>query len=318
MKYHVKGQDVQLLWGTNENALDVFAASTSCDLSITANTVDASDKDQKNPEIDDVEFSNYSWTMSNESFVTDIRGLQGLISRLTNGENQVYVQYNANTSNSSIPKFVKKGVAIITSLDINAANGELVKMTISLEGNGVLEDGTYKTITKPSTRSNKIKGKALMICERDGSVYKTFACAKSHKLNISWQTSDVSDKDCNDVAVLKEATGLSVTLSTENLIEKTPSHGPNGNGINDVYSLITSGRNVELYFGYYEKSLGKEIHGNDGDKGWADPDEVLFCGKFLCTNFSTNAGNKEDVSYTADFKLKEIVTPVLPTAEGGE
>lgn len=318
MKYHVKGQEVQLLCGTSANSLDVFAASTSCDLSITANTVDASDKDQQNPEIDDVEFSNYSWNMSNESFVTDILGLKDLISRLTSGDNKVYVQYNANTSASSVPKFVKKGVAIITSLDINAANGELVKMTISLEGYGVLEDGTYETITKPLIRKNKIKGKALMICSRAGNVYETFACAKSHKLNISWQTSDVSDKDCNDVAVLKETTGLSVTLGTENLIVNTLGHVPNGNGINDVYSLITSGRDVELYFGYYEKSLGKEIHGNDGDKGWAHPDEVLFCGKFICTNFSTNAGNKEDVSYTADFKLKEIVIPVLPTAEGGE
>lgn len=307
---HLKGQNVNLLLKSGSAYIPI-AASTSCDLNIQANTEEAAAKDDPgNGLFGNPEFVNYSWSMSNESFIVEIEYLASLLDKVINGDATFDVQYQIGASADN-EVITKKGSAIVSSLSVDASNGSFAKVTLSLEGNGELTSGTYTVIANPTTIASRIKGKALMLAVKDGANWKTFACATSHKLTVNIGLSDVTDKDYNDKSVLKEITDKSVSLTTDNLIDNigktAPSHGAK---LSYLYNAITSGTTLEMQFGYYPDSIGQSVHTSEAQTqyGYAAPDKVLVSGKFICTNLSQNGSNKEDATFSAEFTNKGAVT----------
>ena len=318
---HLKGQHVNLLLKRG-SSYGVIASSTNCSLDITANTADAAAKDDPgNGIFDNPEFTNYSWSASNESFIVDINYLAYLLDLVINGNGEVDMQFgnNANYGN----KFAKQGRAIISSLTVDAANGDFAKLSLSLDGNGELTSLVSPiTVTPVSSILPKIKGKALMIAMRTGAgstpAWHTIACASSHKLTVSLNLNDITDKDYNEKTVLKEVTGKSVSLSTENLIDNVgPAAPTTGTGIQKLYDLITNGTPVKVAFGYYPSSIGQSIHNGTGThaNGWGDPETTLLEGDFIVTSLSTSGANKEDATFSAEFQNKGAVTVAKPASE---
>ena len=314
---HLKGQHVNLLLKRG-SSYGVIASSTNCSLDITANTADAAAKDDPgNGIFDNPEFTNYSWSASNESFIVDINYLAYLLDLVINGNGEVDMQFgnNANYGN----KFAKQGRAIISSLTVDAANGDFAKLSLSLDGNGELTSlESPITVTPVSSILPKIKGKALMIAMRTGTgstpAWQTIACASSHKLTVSLNLSDITDKDYNDKTVIKEVTGKSVSISTENLIDNVGPAPTPGTGIQKLYDLITNGTPVKVAFGYYPNSIGQSIHNGTGthDNGWGDPETTLLEGDFIVTSLSTSGANKEDATFSAEFQNKGAVIVAKP------
>lgn len=310
---HLKGQDVHLLIKEGASHLPV-ASSTSCDFNLTANTADGAAKDDPgNGMFDNPEFQNYSWSASNESFIVSIPYLAKLLNLVINGNAAVDIQFQH--SNGFAGSFAKKGNAIISNLTIDAANGDFAKLSLSLDGNGELTDGTF--ITVASAENVKIKGKALMIAVKVGENWSTIACSSSHKLTVSCNVTDVTDKDYNDKTVLKEVTGKSIGLTTDNLIEVISStmDKPTGVGMKDIFGYLTNGTTLEMQFGYYPASIGQSIHGTGktAPNGWGEG-TTLVSGKFLCTSLSNNGANKEDSTFSAEFQNKGAVTVSTPAA----
>ena len=320
---HLKGQHVNLLLKRG-SSYGVIASSTNCSLDITANTADAAAKDDPgNGIFDNPEFTNYLWSASNESFIVDINYLAYLLDLVINGNGEVDVQFGNDLIYSN--KFAKQGRAIISSLTVDAANGDFVKLSLSLDGNGELTSlESAITVTPVSSILPKINGKALMIAMRTGTGitpdWQTIACASSHKLTVSLNLNDITDKDYNDKTVLKEVTGKSVSLSTENLIGLVGTAPTTGTGIQKLYDLITNGTPVKVAFGYYPNSIGQSIHYGTGthDDGWGDPETTLLEGDFIVTSLSTSGANKEDATFSAEFKNKGAVTVAKPANKTSE
>ena len=321
---HLKGQHVNLLLKRG-SSYGVIASSTNCSLDITANTADAAAKDDPGKGIfGNTEFTNYSWSASNESFIVDINYLAYLLDLVINGNGEVDMQFG-NSANYYGNKVAKQGRAIISSLTVDAANGDFAKLSLSLDGNGELTSlESPITVTPVSSILPKIKGKALMIAMRTGTgstpAWQTIACASSHKLTVSLNLSDITDKDYNDKTVLKEVTGKSVSLSTENLIDNVGTAPTTGTGFQKLYDLITNGTPVKVAFGYYQSSIGQSIHNGTGahDNGWGDPETTLLEGDFIVTSLSTSGANKEDATFSAEFQNKGAVTVAKPAAETSE
>ena len=320
---HLKGQHVNLLLKRG-SSYGVIASSTNCSLDITANTADAAAKDDPgNGIFDNPEFTNYLWSASNESFIVDINYLAYLLDLVINGNGEVDVQFGNDLIYSN--KFAKQGRAIISSLTVDAANGDFAKLSLSLDGNGELTSlESAITVTPVSSILPKINGKALMIAMRTGTGitpdWQTIACASSHKLTVSLNLNDITDKDYNDKTVLKEVTGKSVSLSTENLIGLVGTAPTTGTGIQKLYDLITNGTPVKVAFGYYPNSIGQSIHYGTGthDDGWGDPETTLLEGDFIVTSLSTSGANKEDATFSAEFKNKGAVTVAKPANKTSE
>ena len=315
---HLKGQHVNLLLKRG-SSYGVIASSTNCSLDITANKADAAAKDDPGDGIfDNNEFTNYSWSASNESFIVDINYLAYLLDLVINGNGEVDMQFG-NDANYYGNKVAKQGRAIISSLTVDADNGDFAKLSLSLDGNGELTSlESPITVTPVSSILPKIKGKALMIAMRTGTgstpAWQTIACASSHKLTVSLNLSDITDKDYNDKTVLKEVTGKSVSLSTENLIDNVGTAPTTGTGFQKLYDLITNGTPVKVAFGYYPSSIGQSIHNGTGThaNGWGDPETTLLEGDFIVTSLSTSGANKEDATFSAEFKNKGAVIVAKP------
>ena len=314
---HLKGQHVNLLLKRG-SSYGVIASSTNCSLDINANTADAAAKDDPgNGIFDNPACVNCSGRASDASFVVDVNYLAYLLDIVINGNGEVDVQFGNDLSYGN--KFAKQGRAIISSLTVDAANGDFVKLSLSLDGNGELTSlESAITVTPVSSILPKIKGKALMIAMRTGTgitpAWQTIACASSHKLTVSLNLNDITDKDYNDKTVLKEVTGKSVSLSTENLIDNVGPAPTTGTGIQKLYDLITNGTPVKVAFGYYPNSIGQSIHNGTGthDNGWGDPETTLLEGDFIVTSLSTSGANKEDATFSAEFQNKGAVIVAKP------
>lgn len=123
----LKGQNVTLK--VNQA---VIAKSTSCSLNITANTTDASSKDDENPLFDNSEVSTVGWQCTNESFVVSASSLIALMQMFKAGV-AVGIEFGD-------PKGVTSGngSALLTGLTVNAPNGDNLTVTLSFQGTGKL------------------------------------------------------------------------------------------------------------------------------------------------------------------------------------
>jgi len=310
MSKHIQGQNVNLLIGGS-----VVAASESCDFNLTANTVDSTAKDDPGlGEWDNPQFDNYSWSCSNSSFLVDISYLSTLLIYVISGDATVGVSFNVACGTN---KKKYTGNAIITSLDIDAPNDGFVKVSISLEGNSVLTEGTGESVPAAGSLLARIKGKALMCAVKTGSgdsaTYTTAMCATGHKLTVSIQTSDVSDKDENDNFKDKEVTGRSIKLTTDNLVP-TYSSSDTGVGYTDFISKLMNGTDVTLSFGYHSSAIGATATNHN----WGAADSAIVQGTFICTSFSMNAQVKQNVTWNAEFTGKGAPSIVAPRPRGSE
>lgn len=285
----LKGQDVNLF--INDA---IVAGSTSCSLTLTANTADAASKSDPGDGMwDNPEFQNYGWQMSNESYVVDIASLKTLLNKVVNGDAIVDVQFQLWEDVNMA------GKAIVTQLQVSAPNGDKAQLSLSLEGCTPL--GTSEgMLDVEKMKTSPIKGKALMLAmQNPATKFCTLAASTSHTLTVSVQTAETTTKDDNDMATYKEVTGKSVSLSTENLLVLKEQES--GVAYTDLYARMTVGETLKLAFGYYPESVGAEA-GADAD--WGASQQVMLSGDFVCTNLTANGPNKENATYTAEFQGK--------------
>lgn len=288
----------------------VIQSSTSCTLALTANTADAASKTDLGDGIwDNPSFINYSWTMSNESFVADIEALSLLLLKVINGDAKVAVVMQDEAS------FFLEGSAIVTQLQLNAPNGDNATMSLSLEGSGKLTSNDNLMEDVVLQKTTPIKGKALMLALKlGGTSYRTIAGSTGHSLTVSLQTADVSTKDENDMSIDKEVTGKSISLSTENLIAMSPGEGV---GVYELMEVLMQGTPVEMTFGYYQNAVGMESAGQN----WGAASRLLVNGTFLVSSLSVNASNKDNATYSAEFSgqgAPMVTGPSPANEEGGE
>lgn len=124
----LKGQQVTLqVDGT------VIASSTSCSLSMTGNTADASTKDDTNAFFASPEFTNCTWEASNESFVSTVAGYKTLVSAWLNQTAVTLTFVDSSTYGLAV-----SGTAYISSLSLTAAVGEYATISVSFAGDGAL------------------------------------------------------------------------------------------------------------------------------------------------------------------------------------
>lgn len=314
MYQHVKGKDVNLFLKHGEGYAAV-AASTSCDINITANTEEAASKsDLGDGLFNNPEFMNYTWNLSNESFVVDIEFMAYFLDKILNGDATFDTSFQTNIGGDYVGM---GGKAIVTNCEITANNGEYAKIRLSLIGSGAIENTVLQSAGAGIT--DKIKGKALMIAMLGGAGndYRTIACSTGHTLSIDIQTEDISDKDINDMVLLKDVVGKSVKLTTNNLIGNyTSTAATPGMSFTDIFSKIFTGTEVTLEFGYYPESIGAGVHDDSSkaEKGWGRSLQVLVSGTFLVTSFSQNGTVKEKSTWTAEFTSKGKVNVPLASA----
>lgn len=110
---------------------ETVAKSTSCTLSITANTTDESTKDDVDALYDNPSVSYISWSCSNEGFIVDLPWLKSLL-ELFQAHEPVDVEVSDDKD-----VVTTTGKALITGITISAPNKENATVSISLQGDGM-------------------------------------------------------------------------------------------------------------------------------------------------------------------------------------
>lgn len=303
----IKGQSVHLLIGFS-GSKQLIAASTSCDLSVTVNTTDAAAKDDAGQIWDNPIPTTSEWSMNNESFICDLAFLRSLLDKVINGDAKLSIKWLVTNT------FAYIGDAIVSSLKVSAPAEGYATLSLSLEGcSPLISDSNTSPVTLPDTPPARIKGKPLMVYYDNGGSDNQFTicAATSHTLTISCQTSSILTKDDNEKQVLKEVTGKSISLSTENLME---AHSESGTqewkASTLLFHTLNSSNSKQMCFGYFADSIGKDVETGGVNGSWKKP-EAIIEGKFVVSSFSMNAPNKENVTYTAEF-----VGQGMPTVSG--
>ena len=294
----IKGQSVHLLIDVS-GAKQLIAASTSCDLSVTVNSTDAAAKDDVGQIWDNPIPTTSEWSMTNESFICDIAFLRMLLDKVVNGNAKISIKWLVTNVLSYT------GEAIVSSLKVTAPAEGYATLSLSLDGcTPLTADSQTRPVTLPDATPARIKGKPLMVYfSGGGNKCSTICAATSHTLSISCQTASVLTKDDNEKQVLKEVTGKSISLTTENLVEihSEPTTMIEWSAVNTLNLALSSPSGKHMTFGYFADSIGNDVE-TGGEKGsWKNP-EAIIEGDFMVSSFSMTAPNKENVTYSVEFQ----------------
>ena len=145
-------------------------------------------------------------------------------------------------------------------------------------------------------KNDIVQGGDLMLFKVGGTTqaptYTSFACATSHSISVSTETSDTSHKDISGSWKSSAIKSFSWEATTENLFTLDPA----GSGYFDLYDLMTNKTKVKLIFST------KTDAALSTTSGWA-PDLTgdYLEGEALITALQENAPNGDNVTYTVTF-----------------
>lgn len=141
-----------------------------------------------------------------------------------------------------------------------------------------------------------VKGKNLMLLGDS----KSFAAATNCNVNLSANTTEVTNKDTDAFSSDFEVTSVSGTLHTENMFVKTTTAGLTPAA---VLARFGKGKKMPFVFGVIENSDGEVETG-----GWKAPTKGLLSGTCIITNVQITATNKEYAQLTADMTITGTIT----------
>lgn len=152
MNQTIKGKDLMVFLAGKSIAL-----ATNHTFEVTANTTDTTTKDDLG-KFSNTEVSTIAWSLSSENLVS-LEGEDGHntvdIVDLALAGNKVDVKFSLSkplggevvaggfTPNTDVPNTIYSGQAVITSVNINAQNGEKATYSVQFTGAGKLEKEAY-------------------------------------------------------------------------------------------------------------------------------------------------------------------------------
>lgn len=126
---------------------------------------------------------------------------------------------------------------------------------------------------------------------------KSIANATSHKLTISAETADTSNKDTGGDWDSQEIKKLSFEGSSENLF----SVDGKGSGFDELFDLMIAKTPIDAIFSI-EKSASEKALTDAPEDGWTAPTAGGYKGKVIITSLDINAPNGDKATFTVSFK----------------
>ena len=284
-----KGQNFRILvFDTTANKFKCIGMATTCTVNLTANTSDASTKDDvggsTKPEV-----TSNGWSVSVESLnVVDAGALLTAMKSMT--PFTLMWDETSTTDNQSIEEatFARKGQAYLNDLTLTFNDRDNSAKSLQFTGTAALE----KLTTTPSTEAIAVgsytKGQFVRLFLSDSSnPALVIAGAKTLSLHVSLSLESATTKDTTGNWDVQEPTGLSYDISTNALVSS-----------GETITSSVDGQTLASLMDFYENStlvywqIANASGANQRTKG-----SVIASGQARITSMSINAANRQVATY---------------------
>ena len=285
----LKGQNFRILTlDSTSIKFKCIGMATSCTVNLTANTDDASTKDDvggaAKPEV-----TSNGWSVQVESLnVVDIGAMLTAIKTM----NPFTLMWDetSTTDNQSIESatYARKGTAYLNDLTVTFNDRENSATSLQFTGSGALE----KLATAPSTEAvaagSYTKGQFVrLFLSNSSNPALVVAGAKTLQLHVSMSLEDATTKDTPGTWQVQEPTGLSYDISTNALVAS-----------NETITSAVGGQTLGTLMDFYESStlLYWQIANTSGDNQ-RTKGSVIVSGQARIGSIAVNAANRQVATY---------------------
>lgn len=286
----LRGQNIRLLKYNGSGKFEVFAKSTSCTVTLTGNTEDASHKDIVGNAAMPTIVSK-SWQMQLESLST--LDMYAVLSAMLNNT-QIAVRFDeVSTADNQTPEgadFAHSGNAYISDATFNFNDRENAVKSITLSGTGALSKEATPQIVEVEPSMAFTKGQFVRLYlgnDNTATPSAVLAFAKQLAFHVSVSMENNTTKDTEGDWISQEPVGLSYDISTNALVRS-----------NDSITSQVSGKTFANVEDIYKASAPVKFEianvsgANQRTKGL-----VLIAGSVVITSLVLNAPNRQVATY---------------------
>lgn len=285
----LKGQNFRILvYDTTATKFKCIGMATSCTVNLTANTDDASTKDDvggsAKPEV-----TSNAWSVSVESLnVVDAGAMLTAIKSMT--PFTLMWDETSTTDNQSIEEasYARKGQAYLNDLTLNFNDRENSAKSLQFTGTSALEKLTTTPSTETIAAGSYTKGQFVRLFLSDSSnPALVVAGAKTLSLHVSLSLEDATTKDTPGIWQVQEPTGYTYDISSNALVAS-----------NETITSSVDGQTLATLMDYYEASdllywqIANVSGANQRTKG-----SVIASGQCRITSLAINAANRQVATY---------------------
>ena len=291
----LKGQNFRLLIKESSPVpLHCVAMSTSCTVTLTGNTEDASHKDIAGMATTPTIVSK-SWTIQVDSLnVTDAAAM---LSQIKSGQPfTVMFDETSGTANQQMEHadYARTGQAYLSDVTFNFNNRENSAKSIQLTGTGALDRVPSSAESSVVTVDAYTKGQFVRFflgSDNTAVPAKVIAAAMQLSLHVSLTLEDATTKDTTGDWVIQEPTAISYDISTTALVSTTEtiSSAVQAQALADVEEIYEAGTPVRW-------QIANTSGDNQRTKG-----TVIAYGSCIITQLTINGANRQNADYTAQF-----------------
>ncbi|MBR2775646.1 MAG: hypothetical protein IKD75_00820 [Prevotella sp.] len=285
----LKGQNFRILiYDNTATKFKCIGMATSCTVNLTANTDDASTKDDvggsAKPEV-----TSNAWSVSVESLnVVDAGAMLTAIKSMT--PFTLMWDETSTTDNQGIESagYARKGQAYLNDLTLTFDDRTNSAKSLQFTGTSALEKLTTTPSTETIAAGSYTKGQFVRLFLSDSSnPALVIAGAKTLSLHVSLSMESATTKDTTGNWDVQEPTGLSYDISSNALVAS-----------NETITSGVGGQTLATLMDFYEAStlmywqIANVSGANQRTKG-----SVIVSGQTRITSLAINAANRQVATY---------------------
>jgi len=290
----LKGQNFRILtYDAVASKFKCVGMATNCTVNLTANTDDASTKDDiggaQKPTV-----TNKSWQVSVESL--SVADIQAILTAIKSYQKFTLLWDEVSTVDNQLPLqagFARTGSAYLNDVTFNFNDRENASKSLQFSGVGQLAKVTstpaFEEIAVSSTYTKGQFVRLFLGSDNTATPAKVIASAKSLSLHVSLSLEDATTKDTDGNWQVQEPTGISFDISSNALVRS-----------GDVITSTVQGQALADLMDVYEASdpvkfqIANVSGANQRTKG-----AVIVEGSVVITALNISAQNRQNATFDA-------------------
>ena len=294
MAITLKGQNFRILtYDTVASKFKCVGMATNCTVNLTANTDDASTKDDiggaQKPTV-----TNKSWQVSVESL--SVADTAAILTAIKNYQKFTLLWDEVATSDNQTPVeagFARTGSAYLNDVTFNFNDRENASKSLQFTGVGQLAKITdtpaFEEITPSSAYTKGQFVRLFLGSDNTATPAKVIASAKSLSLHVSLSLEDATTKDTDGNWQVQEPTGISFDISSNALVRSgdTITSSVQGQALADLMEVYEASEPVKF-------QIANVSGANQRAKG-----AVIVSGSVIVSSLAIQNPNRQNSTYDA-------------------